>query len=100
MNETKYPTIPDLNITVNGIEKLLSNINPNKAVGPDGITSRVLKELSSEIAPILQIIFTKSYDTGELPDIWKNANVNPIFKKGKKFDAINYRPVSLTSTTT
>ena len=92
MTNTSYPTIQDLNITENGIAKLLSNLNPYKAAGPDGITSRVLKELSTDIAPILKIIFKRSYDTGDLPDIWKNANVSPIFKKGKRFEAVNYRP--------
>jgi hypothetical protein len=41
------------------------------------------------LAPILKIIFKRSYDTGDLPDIWKNANVSPIFKKGKRFEAVN-----------
>jgi hypothetical protein len=56
----------------------------------------VLKELSTDIVPILNIIFKRFYDTGDLPDIWKNANVSPIFKKGKRFEAVNYRPISFT----
>ena len=28
--------------------------------------------------------------------LWRHANVSPVFKKGKKYDAANYRPVSLT----
>ena len=32
-----------------------------------------------------------------MPRQWKEANVTPIFKKGSKVVAANYRPVSLTS---
>ena len=31
-----------------------------------------------------------------MPSDWKHANVCPIYKKGDKHNAINYRPVSLT----
>ena len=36
-------------------------------------------------------------DTGQVPSDWKVANVTPIYKKGSKAEAGNYRPVSLTS---
>ena len=93
-----FPTMPDIQITENGVAKLLHNLNPYKAGGPDNITPRVLKELSSEVSSILTLIIRKSYDTGDVPNIhvWKTAFVCPIFKKGKKFDALNYCPVSLT----
>ena len=32
-----------------------------------------------------------------IPDEWKLSNVVPIYKKGKKDDVSNYRPISLTS---
>ena len=55
MTNTSYPTIQDLNITENGIAKLLSNLNPCKAAGPDSITSRVLIELSTDIDPFSKL---------------------------------------------
>jgi hypothetical protein len=32
-----------------------------------------------------------------VPIKWKEANISPIFKKGSRLVAANYRPVSLTS---
>ena len=91
-----FPTMPDIFFTENGITKLLANLNPHKAAGLDNIMPRVLKELAIEISPILTLIFSKSYQSGEVPSIWRTAHVCPIYKKGKKSEAINYRPVSLT----
>ena len=56
----------------------------------------MLKECSSEIAPILAFIYNERLAQGTVPDDWRKANVAPIFKKGEKYDAANYRPMSLT----
>ena len=60
---------------------------------------RVLRELAGVIAEPLSIIFERPWRTEEVPKDWRKANVTPIFKKGKKEDPGNYRPVSLTSIT-
>ena len=54
-------------------------------------------EIRDEIAQPLTDLFRYNLDTGELPNEWKIANITPIYKKGKKADPNNYRPVSLTS---
>ncbi len=89
--------MPNISITDNGIGKMIKGLKTHKAAGPDQISPRILKELSSSVTPILGIIFRKSYDSGEIPDQWRKANVVPIYKKGKKSDPANYRPISLTS---
>ena len=85
-----------IDISTPGIKKVLDNLKPHKASGPDSIPPIVLKELSNEIAPILQIIFQISLTTGQVLDDWKEAYVAPILKKGDKHKPSNYRPVSLT----
>ena len=42
-----YPQMPDFGIKLNDITKLLSNLQPDKAAGPDEIRPIVLKELRS-----------------------------------------------------
>jgi hypothetical protein len=55
--------------TKEGVEKLLKNLDPTKASGPDNISKRILKETATEVAPCLAIILQHSYDTGQVPNI-------------------------------
>ena len=89
--------VVDIIITTEGVAKLLHGLNPNKATGPDDIPARIFQLAANELAPALQIIFQKSLDTGKLPLSWSQANIAPIFKKGDRSLAENYRPISLTS---
>jgi len=43
----------------------------------------------------LQIIYNNILSTSLYPDIWKIANITPVFKKGDKQLIENYRPISL-----
>ena len=42
-------------------------------------------------------VFNKILSTGTIPQLWKDANVTPIFKKGKKSSPGNYRSACLIS---
>ncbi|CAM4370604.1 unnamed protein product [Caretta caretta] len=79
------------------VQDYLEKLDVHKSMGPDALHPRVLKELTDVIAEPLAIIFENSWPSGEVPEDWKKANVEPIFKKEKKEDPGNYRPVSLTS---
>ena len=98
MNDAS-PNVPQMDpfeIMEEGIRKLLSGLNPNKAAGPDKLQPQVLKELADVLAPMVTLIYNASKKQQKVPRDWKTANVAPIFKKGEKYKASNYRPVSLT----
>lgn len=78
------------------VVKALWNIDPSKANGPDNIPGALLKNTACEIAPSLCQLFNASLSLGIFPNLWKRANITPVFKQ--KQDATlpdNYRPVSL-----
>jgi hypothetical protein len=40
-----YPYMPEITVTANGTEKLLSKLDPSKATVPDEISSRILNNM-------------------------------------------------------
>ena len=84
--------------TASTVCKLLENVNVRKAAGLDGVSNKLLKFAAHIVAPSLTKIFTKSINTGIFPTERKIARVTPIFKKGKKNDLNNYRPISVIPT--
>ena len=74
---------------------LIRHLNPNKASGSDGISGHMLLLCDNSIVLPLKIIFKNILETSSYPDIWKRANVTPIFKKNDKQVIQNYRPISL-----
>ena len=86
-----------ITVSTNGIAKLLKDLNPHKAAGPVQIKPLVLQKLRDVIAPIRQVIFQRSLNTGRVPKDWSTAFVCPLFQKGDTSLASNYRPISLTS---
>ena len=72
------------------IISLVRKINPNKATGSDGISGKMLLLCDNSVCIPLQIIYRNILSTSIYPDIWKLANVTPIFKKGDKQLITNY----------
>ena len=96
-HQTCSSFIPDLSITPDITFKALSSLDPNASMGEDPLHPRLLKLLAGELSFPLTIIFNASLRSGQLPALWLSSIIIPIFKKGSKFDPLNYRPISLTS---
>ncbi|KAK4827998.1 LOW QUALITY PROTEIN: hypothetical protein QYF61_022775 [Mycteria americana] len=91
------------------VSDLLHHLYIHQSMGQYGIYPRVLRELEEVLTKPLSITYQcagfaglnddnqHSWLTGEVPVDWRLANVTPIYKKGRKNNKGNYRPVSLTS---
>ena len=77
------------------VQKLISNLDNNKATGLDGINVHALKSGSPILSYYLTHLFNLSLTTGIVPKCWKKKRVTPVFKKGDTDDVNNYRPISI-----
>ena len=75
------PFMHDIVVTKEGVTKLLKGLNPSKALGPDELHPRVLKELAMELGPVFAHLFQQSIDTGEIPKEWSLANICPCLRR-------------------
>ena len=106
--DIKFPDFPspriskpfsdwDLTISDDDILGAIKQIQNDSACGPDGIPVILLKNCSEELCVPIKMIWTESYSLGTVPKFYKLSHVAPLFKKGDRARAGNYRPVSLTS---
>ena len=92
-----FPSIPSIELNTSGICKILQDLDPSKAPGPDHIPTKFLKLFAPELSPCLLLVYKSSLEQGVVPSAWKKALITPVFKKGVRTDPTNYRPISLTS---
>ena len=78
------------------VKEKLTSLKPNKSAGCDKWHPYFLREIAEAICIPLSILYQKSLKEGA-HDSWKKAIIAAIYKKGKKSEPGNYRPVSLTS---
>jgi len=95
-DDIERPAMSEITVGEEGVFKMLSKVKENKASGPDQLPSKILKIAAKPLSRCLTLIFNASLVSGTLPQDWCTANITPVFKKGERFKAANYRPVSLT----
>ena len=82
-------------LTADEVESILKILPVGKATGPNGLSNRILRELSRELSYPYCSLFNQSLSTGHVPRSFKEANVSPVPKKGDLSNVSNYRPISL-----
>ena len=82
MGHSMFQSMEPIIISTPGVIKLIKNLKPHKASGPDNIPTRLLIMVAEEIAPMLTTIFQTSLDTETVPSDWREALITPLYKKG------------------
>ena len=90
-------SISSIEFSPASIERALADLNAYSAGPPGDIPARILRECRSSLSYPLYILWSKSFETGVVPTLLKYQHISPLYKKGSKSVAGNYRPISLTS---
>ena len=88
----------NISVTPKMVRKIVMDLDFSKGSGPDCIPMVVLKNCEPELSYMLAELFNKCVKEFCFPDFWKVSSVVSIFKNVReRFNAKNYRPVSLLS---
>ena len=87
----------ELVLTPDSIVEAISDIKLDSAPGPDGIPAILLKRCATSLSIPIHLLWSESLSTGIVPNFYKTGFITPLFKKGSRCEASNYRPVTLTS---
>ena len=88
--------LTDIDISEEEVRKIPAGLHVDKAAGPDQISPVILTQAADLLSYPVTKLFERSIEEGNVPQDWRCATVTPIFKKGSRAEACNYRPVSLT----
>lgn len=61
---------------VSFVKMTIKKLNPNKLLGWDNISIRMIKICDKSVSYPLKVVFQTSFQEGMLPDSWKKANIS------------------------
>ena len=97
INTVEDSELNEIDFDVNDIISAISELDPYAAT-PDGdIPAKILCCCKNTLALPLWILWNSSLESGRIPPDLKTQYITPLYKKGNKKEAVNYRPVSITS---
>lgn len=89
--------IIDEPITEAEVREAIHGLRTHSAPGPDGVTNKTIRNLDDDSIEALTKYLNKCWETGHIPQQWKEAKIVMIPKPGKRLQLQNLRPISLTS---
>ena len=80
------------------VTKVVRDLKPNKAAGPDDVHNALLKKIPMRAWTEITKVFNACLREGVYPEVWNAADVVPVPKPGKKLDRPeHYRPIAVSS---
>ena len=108
MDEPSTDPIPDLSqkrdgyldvtypVEMKELSSAIRNLKNGKAKGPHGLCFELIKEGGAVLTEYLQVWINSIFSEGGIDASANNGVVKLLFKKGDKFDPLNYRPITLS----
>ena len=75
---------------------VFTQVNINKAAGPDGLPGRVLRASADQLTSVFTDIFNLSLSESVIPACFKQTTIVPVPKNTKVTCLNDYRPVAFT----
>lgn len=91
-------SLSDITISQGDVFEELTSLNPNKAMGVDQLSPKILNFCAPALYIPLHHLLTQCISRCDLPAQWRTHRITPVFKSGAKIDVKNYRPISLLCT--
>jgi len=92
---TKIPTGAP---TINEIKMAIKHLKQNKASGPDNLPAEFFRTYPNTIANILEPLLKKVWNSGQIPNEWKQGLIIKLPKKGDLTECSNWRGITLRNT--
>ena len=87
----------DIPISFEEIKKGVSQLRNGSSAGPDLFLNEFFKNGTNGLISYIHSLFNKMYHLGYFPEQWAEGHIIPIFKKGDRNEASNYRGITLLS---
>ncbi|CAK1553213.1 unnamed protein product [Leptosia nina] len=82
---------------VDEVRSAARKLRNEKAAGPDGICSEIIKYADDSMLQFILLTFNNIAKSEIIPKQWLLSNITLIHKKGNKHNIDNYRPISIFS---
>lgn len=87
----------DPSFSLHDIAQAINELQERKDFGPMKINTKIIKDNSERLAPIIHSTLNVALSNGTIPSEWKTSYLTPIPKKGAQNNIENYRGIALQS---